>query len=355
MDSRSPFVSVLTPFHNTQDYLAECIESVLKQTYDNWEYVLVNNCSTDRSVEIAEHYVRLHPKKLRLEHNKTLVPQVQNYNGALQLISPESKYCKIVQADDFLFPECLRLMVEAAEQDPTIGVVGSYSLEGRYVAFDGLRYPSTFVTGTAIGRLYFLEDVYLFGSATQLLLRSDLIRNRTPFYDETYIPFEDAVVAFELLTQSNFGFVHQVLTFTRRDNPSLMGRITNLDYVEPFNLMMLRELGRNYLNPFEYEEQLRKKERIYADVLVNRAICLRGKDFWNFHRGMLKRMGYSLKSPGVWRLLLLGLGTSLFSPKSAGNFQCGFQRLVGMAKRLVKKVFLPASSVKPMPSLKKGT
>lgn len=246
-------------------------------------------------------------------------------------------------------------MVEAAEQDPSIGVVGSYSLEGRRVAFDGLPYPSTFVTGTAIGRLYFLEDLYLFGSPTQLLLRSDLIRNRTPFYDETYIPFEDAAVVFELLAQCNFGFVHQVLTFTRRDNPSTMGGISNLDYVEPFDLMMLRGLGRNYLNAAEYEEQLRKKERIYADVLVNRAICLRGRDFWDFHRAMLKRMGYSLKSPRVWRLLLLGLATSLFSPKSAGNFQCGFRRFVAMTKRFVKKVLLPGSSMKRVPSLKKGT
>jgi len=347
MDSHSPFVSVLTPFHNTQDYLAECIESILKQTYDNWEYVLVNNCSTDRSVEIAEHYVRLHPNKLRLEHNKTLVPQLQNYNGALQLISRESKYCKIVQADDFLLPECLRLMVQAAEQDPTIGVVGSYSLEGRYVAFDGLPYPSPFVTGTAIGRLYFLNDLYLFGSPTQLLLRSDLIRQRTPFYDEAYVPFEDAAVAFELLTQCNFGFVHQVLTFTRRDNPSMMGAIAILDYVEPFNLMMLRSFGRNYLSSVEFEEQLQNKERLYADVLVNRAICLRGRDFWNFHRGMLKRMGYSLNSARSWRLLLSGLNTSLFSPKTAGNFQCGFRRLTGMTKRFAKKVLLPKKLTNP--------
>jgi glycosyltransferase involved in cell wall biosynthesis len=352
MNSRSPFVSVLTPFHNTEDYLVECIESVLKQTYDNWEYVLVNNCSTDSSAQIAEHYARHYPNKIRLEHNEALVPQVANYNGGLRLISPESKYCKIVQADDFLFPECLRMMVEAAEQDPSVGVVGSYSLEGRRVAFDGLPYPSTFVNGTTIARLYLLEGLYLFGSPTQLLLRSDLIRSRTPFYDEAQYPFEDALVAFDLLKQCNFGFVHQVLTFTRRDNPSMMGRIADLDYVEPFDLMMLREIGQSFLKPVEYEEQLRKKERLYADVLVNRAICLRGRDFWSFHAGMLRRMGYSFGSARVSWFLLLGLKAGLFSPKSAGNFQCGFQRLVGLAKRVIKKALLREGSMKRAPSFK---
>jgi hypothetical protein len=279
-----------------------------------------------------------------LEHNKTLVSQLQNYNQALQLISPQSRYCKIVQADDFLFPECLKLMVETAERDSTIGVIGSYSLEGRYVAFDGLAYPSRVVSGAAIGRLFFLESTYLFGSPTQLLLRSDLIRKRTPFYDEAYVPFEDAAAAFELLTQCNFGFVHQVLTFTRRDNASMMGALAGLDYWEAFNLLMLRGFGRNYLDSAEYQERLDQKERIYANLLVNRAISLRGKDFWNFHLDMLKRMGYSLKSARVWRLLFLGLKYSLFSPKSAGNFLCGLRRLKVLAKRWGKRALWPESS-----------
>lgn len=353
MKSTSPFVSVVTPFYNTEDYLVQCIESVLNQSYDNWEYVLVNNCSTDGSVQIAEHYAKLYPGKLRLEHNKTLVPQVQNYNGALQLISPDSKYCKVVQADDFLFPECLRMMVEAAEQSPTIGVVGSYSLEGRRVAFDGLPYPSNFVNGTTIGRLYFLEDLYLFGSPTQLLLRSDLIRSRTPFYDETRYPFEDALVAFDLMRQYNFGFVHEVLTFTRRDNDSMMVRVASLDYSLPFNLMMLGWIGSSFLKPDEYNDQVRKKERLYADVLVNGVIALKGRDFWRFHEGMLKQLGYSFKSPHVWHCLFLGLIDSIFSPKNAGNFQLGFQRLVSTGKRLVKKVLFQESSMRQVPPLKR--
>ena len=336
----SPFVSVVTPFYNSEAYLRDCIESVLRQTYDNYEYVLVNNCSTDRSVEIVEHYVKLHPTKFRLEHNKTFVSQVANYNQALQGISPQSKYCKVLQADDMLFPECLERMVENAEQDSTIGVVGSYSLEGRHVAFGGLPYPSPVVSGRATSRLFFLEDIYIFGSATQLLLRSDLIRSRTPFYDESYIPFEDAAVIFDLLTKCNFGFVHQVLTFTRRDNPSLMSRIANLDYREPFNLLMLRAFGRHFLDSEEYEQQLQRKERIYADLLVDRAISLKEKAYWEFHGSMLKRMGYSFNSPGTKRHLVLGLSHALFSQESAGNFLRGFQRLKVLLPRYAKRAVM---------------
>ncbi|MCB0227477.1 MAG: glycosyltransferase, partial [Anaerolineae bacterium] len=54
--ARQPLVSVVTPVYNTDKYLADCIESVLAQSYDNWEYVIINNCSTDRSLEIAQRY-----------------------------------------------------------------------------------------------------------------------------------------------------------------------------------------------------------------------------------------------------------------------------------------------------------
>src|SRR5215471_137333 len=63
------FVSVVTPFYNTEEYLAEAIESVLAQTHSNFEYILVNNCSTDGSVAIAESYLAREPR-LRLLHNK---------------------------------------------------------------------------------------------------------------------------------------------------------------------------------------------------------------------------------------------------------------------------------------------
>ncbi len=48
-----PFVSVVTPFYNTAAYLDECIRSVLAQTHENFEYLLVDNCSADGSRDIA--------------------------------------------------------------------------------------------------------------------------------------------------------------------------------------------------------------------------------------------------------------------------------------------------------------
>ena len=68
--SEHPFVWVVTPVHNGERYLAECIESVLGQTYDNWEYLVVDNCSTDGTSEIVRAYCE-RDERVRLERSSS--------------------------------------------------------------------------------------------------------------------------------------------------------------------------------------------------------------------------------------------------------------------------------------------
>ena len=153
----SALVNVVTPFYNTKEYLRECIESVLRQKCDDWQYLLVDNCSTDGSSDIAREYQSRFPEKIRLIRTTSFLSQVDNYNFALSSISPDSKYCKVVQADDWLFPDCIKSMVEVAEANPTVGIVAAYELEGDEVRLDGLPFPSPRLSGLYVGRLYFLR------------------------------------------------------------------------------------------------------------------------------------------------------------------------------------------------------
>ncbi|HWH03492.1 MAG TPA: glycosyltransferase family 2 protein, partial [Gemmatimonadales bacterium] len=69
----TPLVSVVTPVYNTGKYLAECIESVLAQTFTDFEYVILDNASTDDSPEIIARYARRDPR-IRVVRNERLLP-----------------------------------------------------------------------------------------------------------------------------------------------------------------------------------------------------------------------------------------------------------------------------------------
>ena len=217
-----PLVSVVTPFYNTARYLAQCIESVLAQSYSEFEYILMDNCSTDSSGEIAQIYAWRDPR-IRLIRCSEFVSQLRNYNRALMEISDASQYCKIVQADDYIFPRCLELMVQAFEQSKSIGLVSSYWLHGDLIAGSGYPYPTPMLPGKECGRWSLRTGSYVFGSQTTVMYRSSLVRERNPFFNES-LPHADLDKCMEILACRDFGFVHQVLSCRFRRSRPLIPR-----------------------------------------------------------------------------------------------------------------------------------
>ena len=216
-----PFVSVVTPFHNTDDYLAECIDSVLAQTYHNFEYILDDNMSTDTSAEIARSYAAK-DDRIKLVRTDRLLQQRENFNFALSHISRESRYCKLVLADDWIYPRCIEEMVRVADQHPDIGLVCSYRKVGLDIHGGGLEPDVEFLPGREAGRRHLLGPLFVFGTPTSVLYRSDLVRKRAEFF-APYLFQADVDTSYDLLSESDFGFVHQMLSFSRDVPGSISG------------------------------------------------------------------------------------------------------------------------------------
>ena len=288
-----PLVSVVTPFFNTAEYLAECIESVLAQSYQNWEYLLVNNCSIDGAAEIAERYAG-QDDRIRVVHNAEFLNQVQNYNHALRQISAESRYTKIVQADDWIFPECLEHMVRLAEDNPSVGIVSAYRLSGTVLTNWGLPYATTVIGGKEAGRFQLLEDKFLCGSPTSIMFRSEIIRSRTSFYSETAW-YEDTEAVYDVLHNWDLGFVPRVLTFERVDNESILSITRRYDPDWRLEkLMNIRKFGPAFLAEKELEDEIAAREKLYFGFLAQNLLANRGKEFWDYHRSGLASIGLSL-------------------------------------------------------------
>jgi glycosyltransferase involved in cell wall biosynthesis len=319
-----PLVSVITPFYNTAPYLAECIEGVLAQTYANFEYLLVNNQSTDDSRAIAARYLGRDPR-VRLVDTTEFLGQIPNYNAALERASPNAKYVKMAQADDVLFPDCLARMVGLAEHEPTVGIVSSYYLYGEDLEGRGVPYQVGRLPGREACRQMLLSRISLTGSQTTVLYRADVVRARRPFFTPGRL-HPDSEVAFDILLDHDLGYVHQVLSFSRADNPSIMTA------ARPFNPMLLNYVilmegfGARVLSPEEFARARSGIWRDYSRYLAQEWWRRREPGFWEYHRRGLATLGRALRRRDVlpWVLeeaLRMALNPETTSRRVLGRFR----------------------------------
>ena len=278
-----PLVSVVTPVYNGADYLEECVESILAQTYENWNYTIVDNASSDATPEIAEAFAMRDSRIRHLRFDK-FVDATENHNRAFAAISTDSEFCKLVQADDWLYPECLSLMTQAARVSNTVGVVSSYQLWGHRVILDDLPYGTTFAAGRDILRGILLGVIGT-GSPTATMLRSAFVRERRPFYMES-LRHDDTEAMLWMLSRHDFAFVHQVLSFARKQPESRSSWSRKMNSSSPENILFLLRYGRAVLNDTEYRAHLRANLKSYVSWHLRqfpRVSRLRDSEFFELH------------------------------------------------------------------------
>lgn len=105
-------VSVLMPVFNAEKYLAEAIDSIISQSFEDWELVIINDGSTDSSLSIIETYV---DKRIRLINNPQNIGLIKTLNNGINLCHGE--YIARMDADDISHPERLQQQVNFLEQN----------------------------------------------------------------------------------------------------------------------------------------------------------------------------------------------------------------------------------------------
>lgn len=328
--SKRPLVSILTPVYNGDAYLSEAIESVLRQPYDNWEYVIVNNCSTDDTLDIANNFAR-RDARIRVVTNTEFVDCESNHNIAFRQIDPESRYCKVVSADDWLLPGALLRFIEFAEKHPTAGIVGAYQQSGNTVRWKGIPTDVEVLQGREACRRALLDDVHVFGNPTSVLYRSDLVRKYDSFFPHSR-PHADTSACFRSLIDCDLGFIHDVLTVERVHEDRVS---SNVDFLDAADLAMLEtflDYGRTYLSEAEISKRLPVIETTYYRCVARGLLKLKGLRYFRYHDTEMRRMGLQLSRRRVARsafevllaAVLNPVGVvrkirSSFAPESAGG------------------------------------
>jgi glycosyltransferase involved in cell wall biosynthesis len=293
------FVSVVTCVYDDEPYLEECIKSVLAQTHHEFEYIICNNHSTDRSGEIAADYAAK-DSRIRVVSPPEFLPQAKNFNFALRQIADRAKYCKMLHSDDWMYPQCLQQMIEVADSNPRIVLVGAYRLNGDKPDCFGVPIERSRFSGKEACRWQLLGTVFPFGTQSTVMYRAEVIRNRAPsFFPENRF-FMDVDIAFRILADGDFGFVHQILTFSRDQPDSLTDRARHLNFSGLLHYLMMEQYGRDFLSAEEFKERYDEViaglyRGMGAQWLRDMVRLKRKKEFWKFQRQQLGDIGVEIR------------------------------------------------------------
>ena len=107
-----PVVSICVPTYNGAAYLPAALDSILAQTFTNFEVLIVDDCSSDDTVKIAERYA-LQDARVRISLNASNLGLVGNWNRCVELVAGE--WIKFVFQDDTIAPRCLEKLIAATE------------------------------------------------------------------------------------------------------------------------------------------------------------------------------------------------------------------------------------------------
>lgn len=140
----NPKVSIIMGIYNCEKTLPEAIESVLSQTYANWELIMCDDGSEDYTYVVAENYRDRYPDKIILLKNKKNMKLAATLNNCLTVAS--GKYIARMDADDMNLPQRFEKEVEFLEQHPEIACVGTgciiFDEHGDHSIRLGKEYPN---------------------------------------------------------------------------------------------------------------------------------------------------------------------------------------------------------------------
>jgi glycosyltransferase involved in cell wall biosynthesis len=163
-----PLVSVLLTAYNREPFLASAIESVLGQSYKDFELLIVDDGSTDRTVEIARAYERI-DTRVRVVVNERNLGDYRNRNRAAELA--RGSLLKYHDSDDLMYPHCLSVMVPMLVSEPRAGFALSSGAR-----WSGGPCPMLLTPRMAYQREFFGEGLFFCGPSGALF-RAEAFRD----------------------------------------------------------------------------------------------------------------------------------------------------------------------------------
>ena len=225
---KAPLVSVVMPIFNRQQYVAQAIESVLAQTFEDWELILVDDGSTDQSVEIAQRFAEEYSGKIRWSSHAGGVNKGISATRNLGMRLARGEYIACLDSDDLWLPDKLEDQVCIATRHPEVALIfGATNYwqpdepgESRDVPAGGpldcvVPPPSLFLTMYPIG-------TGVSPSMNTLLLKRDVIINVGGWEESFRTTYEDQAMLCKIYLSETCYNSSKVYDLYRQHKDSIM-------------------------------------------------------------------------------------------------------------------------------------
>jgi glycosyltransferase involved in cell wall biosynthesis len=234
-------VSVIIPNYNHGNFLKQRIESVITQTFQNFEIFILDDCSTDNSRDIIEIY-RKHPKVSQIIYNKTNSgsPFLQWQKG---VANAKGEYVWIAESDDWADSAFLEKTVNVLKQNLDVGIVfcGNHWIDSiGTIGVDLSIHKECFIRKGAEEIRNFLVKVNTVQNVSSVLFRTAALKKVSHAYIN-YKSCGDWILYTELLSNSNIAFIKEKLNYFRfyHNNTSNMSSSLGLWQLEGVDVLLI--------------------------------------------------------------------------------------------------------------------
>jgi len=218
-------VSIITPTFNHERYLPQCIYSVINQTYKNWEMIVIDDTSTDKTLSIAKDFSKK-DRRIKVIQHKTnwgIRRLKETYNQALK--SAKGDLIAVLEGDDFWPKDKLENQIKAFDDKNVIFSYGNWAMtnqSGKTVYIRSYqKFNQEFLNNNSPPSIlnFFLTLQFDIGSQT-VMIRKKTLLDIGGFQNDKYYPFVDIPTYLALSLKGKFAYISYLLGYYRRTKNS---------------------------------------------------------------------------------------------------------------------------------------
>ena len=273
MSEINPVLSIYMTTYNGEKYLDRAIQSVLNQSFTNWELIIINNFSSDNTRLILNNY--LNNKKIKIVHTDNLLPRTSALNFALKHTNKESKFLMNLDSDDILDYEWAKKGIDYIYNRKEVGCISGAA----YIINEENEIMEIFKVSNFAAKIndHFYYTFPIVHSST--IFRKDLLEKSEHIYNENIEIGQDWDLFINISRITEIHYLNIFSVYWRRYDESVTGdkknQITS-------RLDKIKNLDRGKLYISNFKHKIKNRSRRGVENLVLSFLYLKNGEIYKF-------------------------------------------------------------------------